>query len=47
MKECEEIFKFVQSRGTRDWTSWVARGLQAAISCRSAKHAEKLKRYAS
>ena len=33
--------------GTRDWISRVARGLQAARSYTSAKHAEKLKRHAS
>ena len=42
MKKCSSLCKVA---GTRDWTSQVARGLQAARSCTHAKHAEKLKRH--
>ena len=44
MKKCSSLCRVA---GTRDWISRVARGLQAARSCTRAKHAKKLKRYAS
>ena len=44
MKKCSSLCKVA---GTRDWTSQVDRGLQAARSYTRAKHAEKLKRHAS
>ena len=44
VKKCSSLCKIV---GTCDWTSRVARGLQAPRSCTRAKHAEKLKRHAS
>ena len=36
VKKCSRLCK---ETGTRDWISWVARGLQAARSCTRAKHA--------
>ena len=44
MKKCSSLCRVAR---TRDWISRVARGLQAARSCTRAKHAKKLKRYAS
>ena len=44
MKKCSSLCKVA---GTRDWILQVACGLQAARSCTSAKHAEKLKHHAS
>ena len=44
MKKCLSLCKVA---GTRDWISWVARGLQATRSCTRAKHVKKLKRHAS
>ena len=44
VKKCSSLCKVA---GTRDWISRVARGLQAARSCRCAKHVEKLKRHVS
>ena len=44
MKKCSSLCKVA---GTHNWTSRVARDLQAARSCTRAKHVEKLKRHAS
>ena len=44
VKKCLSLCKVA---GTCDWTSRVARGLQAARSCTCAKHVEKLKYHAS
>ena len=44
MKKYLSLYKVA---GTHDWTSRVARYLQAARSCTRAKHAEKLKHHAS
>ena len=44
VKKCSSLCKVT---GTCDWKSQVACGLQAARSCRRAKHAEKLKHHDS